>query len=183
LTVSLLQHFPTVGVNIEADGAITGGFAIVANDVGGTHYDPQDAADEYWALVKAMYSSSTTAPSWELQHYTGGVFVPVASGACAGGAGTGSTNILTSAITVTFKDDANVRVNFQFPETGIGIPLRQTHALAGAAIAAFSASVLDTLTPGKLGYWALSRKAEVIVIPRLATGSQNRRLRKLRGFA
>lgn len=179
--VSSILHDIHMAVNTEADSGITGGYAIKQNDVGGTHLDPQDAADDFWALAKALYGSAVTAVAWALDIFTGGVFVPVAAGA-ATATGTGSTNQLVNVLTMTFKDTNNTRLNIQIPEGSIVSPYRNTQVTGNAAIVAFCDSVKDLVTPGTIGRFLVSRSGDPVAIGRFATCSQSKRLRKIRGY-
>ena len=181
--VPAVTHEMHYACAIVADALIPSGYALLGNDVGVTHIDPQDAADQWWGIVKAFYSNAVTGATWQLESRTGDVFVPVAAGACAGGAGTGGTATLTSVVTTTFSDDQNFGVKFTFPETSFPLPYHTSLVADLTALGDFASSVLgrDATTPD-VGAWARSRSSNTIELARFGNNTLSRRLRRLRGY-
>jgi len=183
VVVAGLTHDLHYACEQEVHAPFTGGYALVGNDPGGTDIDPQDAADIWWSLAKTFYPNSVTGASWELSNSFGGVFVPVAAGACAGGAGTGGVNVLTSVVTLTFSDQNNFLAKFTFPETSFPLPYHTSLVSDVTGLGDFAASVLsiDTGIPS-VGAWVRSRSNGLIELSRFANNTLSKRLRRIRGY-
>lgn len=179
--VNGLTHKARLWVDIVAVGP---SFEVVNHRVGGAgNKTGLVVAQMYWDLIKTSWPSTVTAPTFVLDQYSGGAFIPV-DGAALIGAGTGIGAIdPCNEVTFTFKDTANKKMKISLFETIYESPDKNFYPTGVVALAAIFNDFISPLSTISMNDFARS-KGDLRIFRAIAeTVSLNRRIRRARHLA
>lgn len=146
--------------NLNVDAAFTGGNWLVTDAAGGTQ-NWTTCVDQFWALMKPLYSASAAFGLATLFTYSSGIYIPVATHTPVTAVGTGSASLLANQLTLTARDDLYNLDRIQLMGTNTPQPFFEVANLAGGTFGTIIAD-LENKTAGHVGNWYRSKDNQYI---------------------